>query len=266
MDQSKRGPRAGDAEVVDTASIPAGIASGAAERNSEGGEMAERDAEGGERAEKAERAAEKGAEAAGGESGAADELRARVGRRMAKKIKKVVAAGKGDAKHYYDVYGAQVGARRVGKGGEGGGGGRESRERDRGQVREGGGVGLADARMYGCSQACSSNSNRPLPPPESPPPTNPSRWVSFRLPERTPTVSLLSPVSPFPVPPITPRPFSPFPPYSPLFPLPPPPPLPPQARAELELRPPMAKGAEQRAKPLSFTVSASGVEGFRGEG
>ncbi|CAI5973814.1 unnamed protein product [Closterium sp. NIES-64] len=108
MDQSKRGPRAGDAEVVDTASIPAGIASGAAERNSEKGGMAERDAEGGERAEKAERAAEKGAEAAGGGIGAADELRARVGRRMAKKIKKVVAAGKGDAKHYYDVYGAQA--------------------------------------------------------------------------------------------------------------------------------------------------------------
>ncbi|CAI5536956.1 unnamed protein product, partial [Closterium sp. Naga37s-1] len=120
---SKRGPRAGDAEVVDTASIPAGIASGAVERISEGGEMAERDAEGGERAEKAERAAEKGAEAAGGESGAADELRARVGRRMAKKIKKVVAAGKGDAKHYYDVYGAQARAELelrppVGKGAE----------------------------------------------------------------------------------------------------------------------------------------------------
>ncbi|CAI5995427.1 unnamed protein product [Closterium sp. NIES-65] len=170
MDQSKRGPRAGDAEVVDTASIPAGIASGAAERNSEKGGMAERDAEGGERAEKAERAAEKGAEAAGGGIGAADELRARVGRRMAKKIKKVVAAGKGDAKHYYDVYGAQVGAR-WGGGGGGGGAGEE----------RGGGEGQG-------------------------------------------------------------------------------------ARAELELRPPVSKGAEQRAKPLSFTVTLIQAAGIKGGG
>ncbi|GJP80783.1 hypothetical protein CLOP_g10984 [Closterium sp. NIES-67] len=43
-----------------------------------------------------------------GRTPALDELRARVGRRMAKKIKKNVAAGKGTMKDYYDVYGPEA--------------------------------------------------------------------------------------------------------------------------------------------------------------